>query len=134
MKEQFVPYELAVKLKSLNFNKPCLAYYYSEHYKGQKEDKTKLFFHVIQHHEINKPHEHINSNKDFGKWYVQCPLWQQAFDWCLEIIDYNTMPNIFKCLDGKYYCNGLKTDSLYLAKKEGLKELINLVELKKDSV
>lgn len=90
MINQFVPYELALKLKEIGFDEPCLAYYYSEHYtateikepnSGKILDRTQLFMHIIQSHEVVTPYKHVNTYEGFGKWYIQAPLWSQAFDW-----------------------------------------------------
>lgn len=65
MEKQFVPYELALKLKELGFNEECLAFFY-------KEEEDVLF-------ENCSPY---NSNRTFN--YISAPLWQQAFAWCLD--------------------------------------------------
>lgn len=63
MKEQFVPYEQALELKELGLNlKYCLGFY-SPEYKG----------------------EHIYEPNFYTKvWFIQAPLWQQAFEWFRE--------------------------------------------------
>ena len=53
MKKEFVPYELALKLKELGFNEKCFSYY--------NTNLGKRLF--------------INSGD------IKAPLWQQAFDW-----------------------------------------------------
>lgn len=58
MVDQFVPYELAAKLKELGFDEECLAYY-------SNKDKY-LFFSTI---------------KEIPDEFTLTPLWQQAFDW-----------------------------------------------------
>lgn len=59
MKEQFVTYELALKLKNLGFNEDCFAVYYDG---------------VL--------HEHGAMNEYLpDKTNCSAPLWQQAFDW-----------------------------------------------------
>jgi hypothetical protein len=64
MKEQFVPYELAVKLKQLGFDEECLGFY---------ERNQEL---IIQECLIT----------DFHSDSLQCvaPLFQQAFRWFRE--------------------------------------------------
>lgn len=57
MKEQFVPYDLALELKELGFKEECLGSYY----------------HAGRELDIN---EYINH----GEYTVLAPLWQQAFD------------------------------------------------------
>jgi len=63
MKQEFVPYELAVKLKQLGFNEECIAYYdlrnYLEFYGGDNLKDT----HCVQ---------------------LNTPLFQQAFRWFRE--------------------------------------------------
>jgi hypothetical protein len=60
MKKEFVTYELALKLKELGFDEPCLAYYEG----------------------VELTHGMLN---DIGKKrYLQTPLFQQAFRWFRE--------------------------------------------------
>jgi hypothetical protein len=66
MKDQFIPYELALELKEIGFNEPCLGYYYFL----SNGDKELIL------------HEHSNSsiNSHYPK-EISAILWQQAFDW-----------------------------------------------------
>lgn len=75
MKEQFVSYEIALKLKELGFDEPCLSIFakdlnFNLTMFGQKFD--------------NK----IETSKDFACDIhledVLCPLWQQVIDWFRE--------------------------------------------------
>ena len=61
MEKEFVPYELAVKLKSLGFNEPCFGYY-----KDMKGEKVLLY-----------------DTMDFDG-ECNAPLYQQAFRWFRE--------------------------------------------------
>jgi hypothetical protein len=65
MKDQFVPYELAVKLKEMGFDERCLAGYYND-------GKSLWFFRF-----------HKNSEREptVAERFATAPLWQQAFDW-----------------------------------------------------
>lgn len=76
MKEQFVPYELAVKLKELGFDEECLAHYIKNN--QYQIDKDKILLHVgrLDYDDIYK--EYVLEN---------IPLWQQAFDWFREKYD-----------------------------------------------
>lgn len=60
MKNQFIPYEQALKLKALGFDVMCIMWY----------NKTELV---------------LNYNKNTESWQSEytcsAPLWQQAFDW-----------------------------------------------------
>lgn len=66
MKEQFVPYRLAVKMKELGFDEECLG-----SYMGYNTKDPNL---VIRGVMVGQ------------SWDVICtaPLWQQAFDWFRE--------------------------------------------------
>ena len=61
MEKEFVPYELAVKLKTLGFDEPCFAYY-----KDMKGEKVLLY-----------------DSMDFDG-ECNTPLFQQAFRWFRE--------------------------------------------------
>ena len=58
MEKEFVPYELAVKLKKLGFDEECLSYYFNK----------QLSF---------------GSKTSYGE-VVEAPLFQQAFRWFRE--------------------------------------------------
>lgn len=62
MKEQFVPYELALKLKKLGFDEECFGAW-----KDNKKTPMKGYF-----------ENQIISSLDNA---ILAPLWQQAFDW-----------------------------------------------------
>jgi len=64
MKDLFVPYELAVKLKEKGFNHVCIKYWI--------EHDNKLFLsNGLSQYEINQ----VN---------ILAPLWQQVIDWLRE--------------------------------------------------
>jgi len=67
MEKEFVPYELAVKLKELGFDEPCLARHLvvTEWEKQTGEKRLQLFLDA--------------SIED--KFLIKAPLWQQAFNW-----------------------------------------------------
>lgn len=67
MEDQFVPYEIALKLKELGFDEPCFGRF----------RKTKFELNVL-----GKPHKY-NSN-EIVKGDISSPLWQQVFDWFRE--------------------------------------------------
>ncbi len=71
MEKEFVPYKLALELKELGFDEPCLDFY---------DDNQELFY-----NSENKDKIHIGDN-------VKAPLYQQAFRWFRE--KYNIIPNI----------------------------------------
>ena len=80
MKQEFLPYELAVKLKELGFDEPCLAYYQKSAVIG---DATIL---PIQ---IRNKASNFNNNEysKMGVPFCSAPLYQQAFRWFREKYD-----------------------------------------------
>lgn len=65
MEKEFVPYELAVKLKELGFNEPCFG-----RYDGIGDNKGKIWYEIP------------NSGQDsIPVRDVLAPLFQQAFRW-----------------------------------------------------
>jgi hypothetical protein len=70
MTQEFVPYELAVKLKELGFDEPCMAIYYSK-------DKSFSWHH-------HKVHTNDEPALDSGEFNISAPLYQQAFRWFRE--------------------------------------------------
>jgi hypothetical protein len=63
MEKEFVPYELALRLGSLGFDEPCIAWYVSKSY-------------GLEYGKVIKP--------DLIKEAVLAPLFQQAFRWFRE--------------------------------------------------
>lgn len=68
MEDQFVPYELAVKLQELGFKEECIAVY---------NTKNKQFLSIVQGNLV----EGFNTKKESSLLYIVAPLWQQVFDW-----------------------------------------------------
>lgn len=79
MKNQFIPYHLALKLNELGFNQECFAHYMT---KGawQMDLSEGSFFYK------RKP------DNDKSEYSVNAPLWQQAFDWFREEHGYFSSP------------------------------------------
>ena len=69
MEKEFVPYELAVKLKSLGFDEPCMSVYY-----GDVEDIQFTF-------NVRETQYYAQKGYKNG---VLAPLYQQAFRWFRE--------------------------------------------------
>lgn len=70
MEKEFVPYELAVKLKALGFNEPCFGFYL--------EDGTWTPA------SYSKEGTVYPSNTDLLPGWYTAPLFQQAFRWIRE--------------------------------------------------
>jgi hypothetical protein len=69
MEKEFVPYELALKMKQLGFDEPCFAYYYTLNGRDWKfAEKTEYY----------KLDDNMNIG---GKFTISAPLFQQAFRW-----------------------------------------------------
>lgn len=73
MKNEFVPYEVAVKLKEFRISSEYLAYYYTLDGKVWKFALAEMYDKID--YELN-----IGSN-----FTVAAPLWQQVIDWLREI-------------------------------------------------
>lgn len=69
MKEQFIPYEIAVQLKQLGFNQKCFGSYFQPNLTEIKYPSS--FF-------------RLNNSLNMGNDACTAPLWQQAFDWFRE--------------------------------------------------
>ena len=85
MEKQFVTYEIALKLKELGFDEPCLASYYTDDERNYAKDGTYDCRQKISSSIDFDPFKeefdnfYINSNETY---YVSAPLWQQVIDWC----------------------------------------------------
>ncbi len=83
MKNEFIPYEIALAMKELGFNEKCLACY-DEGVFGLTVMSLKEYY--------------TNSKED--TWNCAAPLYQQAFRWFRE--EHDLHPTIIR--DGKVYC------------------------------
>ena len=105
MKKEFVPYELAVKLKDLGFDEPCFGYYVDgelrginlgiEELGGIEPYYQRFGFHTLNNHDIDNPNKIV----------VTAPTFSQAFRWLLNrhnlygiIIPTETMNWTFKTM------------------------------------
>ena len=83
MKEQFVPYEKALKLKELGFDEECFTYFKNGIIDLDDEGILEIYKNYDAHNDIDE--------------YISSPLWQQAFDWFREehgIHSYINLTNI----------------------------------------
>ena len=72
MKDQFVTYEIALKLKELGFDEECFAYYLDKKFYLERLGKIKN----------NK--QLILSYKKHTTNHISAPLWQQTMNWFRE--------------------------------------------------
>lgn len=126
MEKEFVPFELAVKLKELGFDEPCFAAYHTEY-------------------KISSTCSDGIKNSDLHLSLPSAPLWQQAFDWFREkhkIISFvsfhikgsfriETLPDseiILTSYKQRYFDNNGKLwDSYKETEKAALEKLIEIV-------
>jgi hypothetical protein len=96
MEKEFVPYELALKMKQLGFDEVCLAIYdnYTDH--NDKDDSDRFFY-------IRTEGWH----KDVLAKVTPAPIFSQAFRWFREKHDLHHVIHHFTALKG--------TDEEYLA-------------------
>lgn len=118
MTEQFVPFELAVKLKELGFDELCLSRWDGGGFK------------------MLPAYDPLRNSEIKEVWFCALPLWQQAFDWFRE--KHNLTSWIYQSNDSKYhsailiearYLNGnLMFKTYEEARLACLQELIKIVE------
>lgn len=118
MKELFIPYSQAVKLKEMGFLEPCFAYY-GEINGGEIELFKKKHF-------------------DIEALYVLAPLWQQAWTFLLDKIDNLRRGHQIK--NGEYTSITLLSDGSghittdegveisFYEKSTGINKLIGIIE------
>jgi hypothetical protein len=87
MEKEFVPYELALRMKALGFDEPCLGSYYNYSEENFKEGKFDY------RGELNIEYSIYNENT----YYILAPLFQQSFRWFRE--KYRLSVLIHDCLD-----------------------------------
>lgn len=91
MKKQFATYEIALAMKELGFDEPCLGYFPNV----ENSDKTMIFFDRVPEYTINSLFDKNPTNYHFT-----APLWQQCVDWFRENqninVEINYLPNIKK--------------------------------------
>jgi hypothetical protein len=114
MEKEFVPYELAVKLKELGFDEPC-----GNIYDNKKELRRSLLEYPI-----------INSKNGFheSSGIITAPLYQQAFRWFRE--KYDLIYVIVKAESWFFTINGCNTQEGFKTYEEAeLECLTKLIEI-----
>jgi hypothetical protein len=144
MEKEFVPYELALKMKEFGFDEECFGSYYL--YKDENHQEGKFDYRGKLNIEFS-----IYTN---NKYYILAPTWQSAFRWFREkyglyswiqlhngyINDsfYSELPITFSIMDrktgNKYYERDIPHNYLYKTNEEAelecLKKLIEIVKEK----
>ena len=95
MKEQFVTYEIALKLKELGFDEECCALYRHEH-----------LFNTLGFEKINSDKQSV----------IAAPLWQQAIDWFRERYNLHLIPiySYNDILHWSYHIEDIVTGECYI--------------------
>lgn len=91
MKEQFVTYKIALALRELGFDEPCMA-----RYEVRTNELTEVMFPKLQ------MFVRTDSQEEFSWQICSAPLYQQVFDWFIK--KHNMFIDIFKW-SVKYYVN-----------------------------
>jgi hypothetical protein len=95
MKNEFLPYDRALKLKELGFDEPCFGYYYTLNGKDWK---------FVDNHEYYEIDDQLVIGANFT---LLVPLFQQAFRWFREkyglagLIEIGTQEYSFLVFDEK---------------------------------
>ena len=95
MIKEFVPYELAVKLKAIGFNEECFGAYHNENYLDLESEEYDYSY------------------------AVKAPIFSQAFRWFREKYLYH--PHFFSKEDGtfvwciRWYIDGIQKDTPYFS-------------------
>lgn len=86
MKNQFITYGIALKLKELGFDGKCFGYFHI---------RTKVWY-------LSETGESLSicKNSLLSGAFISAPLWQQVFRWLREVHDLNISINIM--VDGRY--------------------------------
>jgi len=103
MEKEFVPYELAVKLKELGFNEPCFGFYLEDYTWTPASYSRKGTIYP--------------SNTDLLPEWSAAPLYQQAFRWFREK---HGLVGIVKFGTNDFTYNIYNTDGIGLLTKESL--------------
>ena len=88
MKEQFVPYEQALKLKELGFDEECFTYFKNGIIDLDDEGILEIYKNYDAHNDIDE--------------YISSPLWQQAFDWFRDVMLLDNFIIPYWFIDGEY--------------------------------
>ena len=113
MEKEFTPYEQALALKELGFNEPCFGYYYSTDNK-----KVELEMYIDAQHQ--------------DTYFVQAPLYQQAFRWfrdnysIFSSVDVNYCYKIY--VNDEFFEESINYNSHEEAELECIKKLIEIVK------
>jgi hypothetical protein len=119
MEKEFIPYELAIALKKLGFDEPCIACYTQNAYGSTPKQKVQYWCNPME------------GNLD--PVFILAPLYQQAFRWFREkygIVGYCYIPN-----ESGYWGHSFEKKSKYDTYEEAeLEFLVELIETAKKQI
>ena len=121
MKKEFVPYELALRMKALGFDEPCMGVHYDVHYDNEEDTEFTLRIMETQYY----------AQKGY-KNGILAPIFSQAFLWVMQFPQIKKYRyNVALYSDGTYSLKEGK-DALYeyLSAESCLEKLIEIVEQK----
>jgi hypothetical protein len=132
VEKQFVPYEIALRLRELGFDQECL---------GRYEERE---LHIVQSNNIGK------------RKFVQAPLWQQVIDWletkdilvsqikerfvkvkgskAIESIMYRYKLTYYKTGSGSLQQEYFSSESLVEVKLEAINKALKLINKNHDRI
>lgn len=127
MKEQFVTYEIALKLKELGFDEEVIATF-----DNNEEHELKIFAFSV-------PNKGIFEKGFQEGWCIKAPLWQQVIDFLKEkyqlhiYIDfYDTYAFAIKCEKDQYYNRfgsfEMELKTYYEAREQAILKAIELIK------
>lgn len=127
MEKEFVPYELAVKLKALGFDEPCFAGYRHSKWIGTDGPNSRYF-----HAQLFSNHQFDEDQQEF----CSAPIFSQAFRWFRENHDLLGIPthSKFTIMSNKWVGQPLygNYNSYEEAELACLTKLIEIVESKSE--
>jgi hypothetical protein len=104
MEKEFVPYELALRMKALGFDGPCMGFFNGKHHDWLIDDNGGL------------TNVTINPNKNIGD-CIKRPTWQSAFRWFREKYELHHVIHQFnfkKDTDEEYLAEVGQTDDGFM--------------------
>jgi len=132
MEKQFVTYDIALTLKELGFDEPCMA-----RFEIRTNELTEVMSPKLQ------MFVRTESQEEFSWQICSAPLWQQVIDWFME--KYDIIINVdMNCMENEgftFYVGNVKSretiiedesygnvNSYYDARKEAILKTIELIK------
>lgn len=119
MEKEFVPYELALRVKAIGFDEPCIGVYYGD------EDDIQFVL------DVRETQYYAQKGYKNG---MLAPTYLQAFKWIMQFPPLNKWAcNIAVYSDGTYSIkDGKYAVHEYLSSEECLDKLLEIVESKSE--